>query len=246
MQVKYIKSTQKPASIHLHHCIAQSLLKSETSGLWGHDGIRDLFQSSSLKKVQATGHRRDIRWDTQPLKCQCISFLSSSTSFFLDFTVPWACESTLRVNWRTSHDIDEELTGVPHGHAERLAWGCEFGRHRGQVSVRRRARRCCYECLWLWLWLWREARCSTHNALDAPDGVWATHAVFTRGRRRALAGSLLSFLGLAAAAGSASRLLRSSSYVCIIFAAASIRATASTACERNERKERKRKVRLAF
>lgn len=241
MQVKYIKSTQKPESftfITASHRVSLN----QRPRVWGHDGRRELFQSSSLKKVQATGHRRD----TQPLKSQCISFLSSSTSFFLDFTVPWSCESTLRVTWRASHDVDEELTGVPHGHAERLAWGCEFGRHRGQVSVRRRARRCCYECLCLCLWLWREAGRSTHQALDAPDGVWAMHAVFARGRHRALAGSLLSFLGLAAAAGSASRLLRSSRYVCVIFAAASIRATASTACERNERKERKRKVRLPF
>ncbi len=34
--------------------------------------------------------------------------------------------------WVDTHDVDEELTGVAHGHAERLAWGCEFGRHRAR------------------------------------------------------------------------------------------------------------------
>jgi len=102
------------------------------------------------------------------------------------------------------HHVNEELSGIAHRHAQRLARGSELRGHRGKLSA------------------WWGARCScgqrglgwqARGAVDEPRtvGYWvgvgtavaarAADASFTRGSQRALAGSsLASDLSFAATA----------------------------------------------
>lgn len=73
-----------------------------------------LFQSSSLKKLQATGHRRENRM-------YALYHLVSLKYSYLPLIFCSLFHSVRVRHGLRSHDINEELTGVSHGHAERLA-----------------------------------------------------------------------------------------------------------------------------
>lgn len=138
--------------------------------------------SSSLKKVQATGHRRENAMEhsaTLPF----IAYRGNGHVIISEISL-----SALLVTWSASHDVDEELARVAHGHAEGLAGRREFRWHRRQVPG----------------W-WRSRRGSRGRSVRWALAVWESAAgtvdtVLTRRGCRALTRRLLSFLTLTTAA----------------------------------------------
>lgn len=233
MQGKYVKSTQKKLSLLLHHCIfnQRPLVSKSIMGYMCVPCVPAFFTE------ETTSHRTQENIQEGHPSHSFTPYFAHLILQTLFHSVP-----SLRVTRIASHDINEELTGVSHGHAEGLTWRCEFRGDWGQVPPGRRARCCCYGCLWLG---WETGRPAYQTlgvrvcAVNASDGVCAMHAVFASRCCWALAGGLISFFGLAPAAhGSGSGLLRSSRCVCVVFACAAIRATATTACELNRKKKK--------
>lgn len=157
-----------------HPSIPQSLCRAQGYEL--HQS-----QSSSLKKVQVTGHGRDNAMEHLAALASSLTRVLSTFSRNLSIRMSVRC---LLVTWSASHDVYEELAGVAHGHAEGLAGCCEFGGHWCQVSAW--GRTWCGSCRRSVRWvlaLWKSA-------------VGAVDTVLTRGGCWALTRCLLSFFSL--------------------------------------------------